>query len=70
MHPQVDELLYEEIKENFIKGDVLDHTTVKNMKYLEMVVSETLRLFPAVPGTLRETIEDTFIGKFLIDKYQ
>lgn len=65
MHPKVDEKLYNEITEYFKVGDDLNYDMVKRMPYLDMVVKEVLRLFPAVPGTVRETLSDTFIGEKL-----
>lgn len=65
MHPEFDEKLYNEISEYYKHGDDLTYDTVKQMPYLDMVCKEVLRLFPAVPGTLKEALVDTFIGKFL-----
>lgn len=62
MNPEIDAKVYQEIKESCPDETIIDHSVVKEMTYLDMVVKETLRLFPAVPGTIRETMSDTYIG--------
>lgn len=64
MNPEIDMRVYQEIKEFCQEGIELDFSTLKDMTYLDMVVKETLRLFPAVPGTIRDTLADTFISNF------
>uniref|UniRef100_A0A336M7T7 CSON006108 protein n=1 Tax=Culicoides sonorensis TaxID=179676 RepID=A0A336M7T7_CULSO len=63
MHPEFDEILQKEIKENYKKGEYIDFDMLKNFRYLDMVVKETLRHFPTVPLTARESMEDCKIGK-------
>ncbi|XP_063701761.1 probable cytochrome P450 313a1 [Culicoides brevitarsis] len=58
MHPEIEKLVVQEIDEFYKKGDVIDYDLLKNLNYLEMVVKETMRLFPSVPLTIRESIED------------
>ncbi|CAH0397697.1 unnamed protein product [Chilo suppressalis] len=64
LHPEIQDKLVEEIKENELKnGDKFDYNSVQNMTYLDMVVSEVLRLWP--PGIVleRQCNNDYNIGK-------
>ena len=36
---------------------------LNEMKYLERVIKETMRMYPPVPGIFRQAAEDTEIGK-------
>ncbi|CAG8629478.1 25513_t:CDS:2 [Dentiscutata erythropus] len=45
------------------------HETLKSLKYLNAIIDETLRLFPAaLGGIMRQTTEDTIISNHLIPK--
>ncbi|CAH2269488.1 jg27297 [Pararge aegeria aegeria] len=64
LHPDVQERLYKEIKENDIKNDgKLDYATIQNMRYLDMVVSEVLRLWPPGVALDRICVKDYNMGK-------
>eukprot|EP00160_Parvularia_atlantis_P021501 Unigene9349_Nuclearia_a/m.28533 Unigene9349_Nuclearia_a/g.28533 ORF Unigene9349_Nuclearia_a/g.28533 Unigene9349_Nuclearia_a/m.28533 type:complete len:505 (-) Unigene9349_Nuclearia_a:96-1610(-) len=67
-HQEVQQKLYEEIME--VVGDAeevtLDH--LGNMKYLEMVVKEGLRIYPSVPMYARELEMDVQVDEFLLKK--
>lgn len=67
MHPEVDQQLIQELKENFKVGDQIDHALLKRLSYLNMVFKETLRLFPTVPIVLRQANSDKYIGKLWIN---
>uniref|UniRef100_A0A336K3Q0 CSON009732 protein n=1 Tax=Culicoides sonorensis TaxID=179676 RepID=A0A336K3Q0_CULSO len=62
MNPDIDKKVYEDISDFYKVGDQLDYDTVKKMTYLDMVVKETMRLFPVSPVTMRESLADTHIG--------
>nr|ARA91652.1 cytochrome P450 monooxygenase [Pieris rapae] len=59
-YPKIQERLYDEV--NGIFGDSdrpLDKEDLNNLKYLERVVKESLRLFPPVPFIIRKVLTDT-----------
>ncbi|KAG6462073.1 hypothetical protein O3G_MSEX013042 [Manduca sexta] len=61
-HPEVQDKVYNELQELF--GDSDKHVTAKDLtqlKYLEAVVKETLRLYPPVPITMRMVDQDVTI---------
>ncbi|TMW65585.1 hypothetical protein Poli38472_008227 [Pythium oligandrum] len=66
-HPEVEKKLYEEITTKLPQfvGDkdaylTTDH--VRSLTYLEAVIRETIRLYPAAPMTHKEAAQDTVIG--------
>ena len=62
-HPDVQEKLHKEIDETFgISDRALTNDDLKDLKYLECVIKETLRLFPSVPIIGRYFSEDTEVG--------
>ncbi|VVC90081.1 unnamed protein product, partial [Leptidea sinapis] len=64
LHPEVQERLAQEIKETHSKSEgKLDFDLIQNMQYLDMVISEVLRLWP--PGILLDRIccKDYNMGK-------
>ncbi|CAD7091450.1 unnamed protein product [Hermetia illucens] len=63
-HPDVQEKLYQELKNAFGSKDQMEITNKKlsGLEYFDMVVKESLRILPPVPGIGRELTEDTLIG--------
>ena len=57
-HPEIQERLYQEVQE--VMGDEKDlsYEMLGQLKYLEMVLKESLRLYPSVPGIGRVLTED------------
>ncbi|CAK1550980.1 unnamed protein product [Leptosia nina] len=65
-YPKVQEKLYQEIME--VLGDpsrTLVKEDLQNLKYLERVIKESLRLFPPVPIISREAEEEIQLHRFL-----
>ena len=55
LHPDVQEKVVQEIEDVFDSVDQeTDNDMLNNMPYLDMVIKETLRLFPSAPLILRE----------------
>ncbi|KAK2057795.1 cytochrome P450 [Colletotrichum caudatum] len=58
-HPEVVTKLRAEIIEHVGLDRAPTYTDLKNMKYLQNVMNETLRLYPAVPFNVRLALKDT-----------
>ncbi|XP_065157724.1 cytochrome P450 4c3-like [Atheta coriaria] len=65
-NPHVQKKVFEEQRDIFVDNPQRETTyqDLQEMKYLEMVIKETLRLYPSVPLYGRTVVED-----FSIDKY-
>ncbi|XP_063709175.1 probable cytochrome P450 313a4 [Culicoides brevitarsis] len=61
LHPEVEKKVYQEICEFYSNDTEIDAEKVRQMEYLDMVVNETLRLYPVAPLNLRTAMEDTYI---------
>ncbi|XP_065166539.1 cytochrome P450 4c3-like [Atheta coriaria] len=59
-HPEVQQKCFEELKDIF--GDDKERPStladIQEMKYLELVIKETLRMYPAAPNFTRTVLED------------
>ncbi|GLH09718.1 Cytochrome P450 4C1 [Gryllus bimaculatus] len=67
LHPDVQEKVYEEQMEIFQGSD--RKPTMKDlseMKYLERVIKESLRLYPSVPFITRQVTQDIEIGEYCL----
>lgn len=49
LHQEIQEKVYEEIVKKTGSDSVLDYDAVSQLPYLELVIQESLRLFPPVP---------------------
>ncbi|XP_026324880.1 cytochrome P450 9e2-like [Hyposmocoma kahamanoa] len=64
VNPDVQEKLYQEIRENEAKNNgKFDYNSIQNMVYMDMVVSETLRLWTSGFATDRYCNKDYNLGK-------
>ncbi|KAG1800357.1 cytochrome P450 [Suillus plorans] len=59
MHPEILSRLREEIISKVGPTRMPTYGDIKEMKYLQAVLNETMRLFPAVPFNVREAVHDT-----------
>lgn len=66
MHPDIQERLYGEIRQVLETEEErhapLTNATLQQMKYLDMVIKEVLRVYPSVPIIGRELLEDVEIN--------
>lgn len=63
IYQDIQQKVFDEISEVFSDESIeVDYDRMGALKYLEMVVKETLRLFSPVPISIRETIEELDIG--------
>lgn len=67
MHPDVQERVIEELRSVFeSKEQNVTPEIVSKLEFLNMVLNETLRLFPITPLIAREVQKDTKLDKFEI----
>lgn len=67
MHQDVQQRVYEDIRGVLgedAKNTNLTQAMLQEMKYLDMVIKEVLRIYPPVPIIGRELLEDVEISKF------
>lgn len=70
MHPIIQEKLYQEIMEYAPNED--DDVTleqISNMKYLDAVIHEALRLLPVLAIITRAVKKDIQLGKFVLHMF-
>ncbi|KAF2280400.1 cytochrome P450 alkane hydroxylase [Westerdykella ornata] len=60
-HPKVLEKLRAEIASTCVPGSSLSRDVLRNMRYLQNVLRETLRLYPSVPVNTRTTVRTTML---------
>nr|XP_046204192.1 thromboxane-A synthase [Oncorhynchus gorbuscha]XP_046204202.1 thromboxane-A synthase [Oncorhynchus gorbuscha] len=66
LHPECQSKLQAEVDDFFTRYDSPDYTNVQELKYLDMVISEALRLYPPGFRFAREVDEDCMVnGQFL-----
>lgn len=61
MNQEIQDNAYDEIQEIF-KDSEVDYERLNNLRYLEKILKESLRLFGPAPVIVRETIEDCDLG--------
>ncbi|XP_041746557.1 thromboxane-A synthase [Coregonus clupeaformis] len=66
LHPECQSKLQAEVDDFFTRYDSPDYTNVQDLKYLDMVISEALRLYPPGFRFARDVDEDCMVnGQFL-----
>ena len=58
MHPDIQNRVYEEVVSVLGPERTPDFKDLPSFKYMELVIKETLRLFPGSPFMAREVLED------------
>lgn len=68
MHPEVQQKVVEELKSVFVDESVpFNYDSVKQLTYLEMVIKETLRLYPVIPYIAREVKADIKLSELILN---
>ncbi|XP_037915759.1 cytochrome P450 4d2-like isoform X2 [Hermetia illucens] len=67
-HPEVQSQAFQEICEviGTDKNKPVTYKDLQNLKYLECIIKETLRLYPSGPVIGRQALEDSKIGEYSI----
>ncbi|XP_049766002.1 cytochrome P450 4C1-like isoform X4 [Schistocerca cancellata] len=67
-HPDIQEKIFAEQNDIFQDDPKRRPTThdLNNMKYLEMVIKEALRLYPSVPGVSRRVTKEIEVGGYTV----
>lgn len=71
LHPDIQSKLREEVRGALpspSSGESLDATAIDNLTWLNAVCLETVRLYPTVPVTIREVINETPLGGKILPK--
>ncbi|HLI84820.1 MAG TPA: cytochrome P450 [Bryobacteraceae bacterium] len=66
-HPEVEAKLADELR-RVLAGRLPSAADLPNLPYTEMVIRESMRLYPPAPGVAREAAEDVIIAGFEIPK--
>jgi cytochrome P450 family 4 len=64
LHPEVQEKIAQELKEVFGTVDApVDYDSLNQLVYLDLVLKETMRLYPVLPVSARKSTDEFEIGK-------
>lgn len=64
MYPDHQQRVYEELQPLLVDGRDVSQAELGELKFLDMFIKETLRVFPVVPFLTRTTTADIQIGAF------
>ncbi|XP_037538689.1 thromboxane-A synthase [Nematolebias whitei] len=68
LHPECQRKVLDEVDDFFTRHDSPDYTNIQELKYLDMVVCETLRLYPIVFRIVREIKQNCALGDLRLPK--
>lgn len=69
MRPDIDEKVYQELIDNIKDDEEIDQDVLKRLHYLDLVIKETLRLFPIGAMVPRTPMKDIYVKSIgLIEK--
>jgi len=68
LYPEIQETCYNEIREVMGDSKYVTYEMLKQFKYLEMVIKESLRVYPSVPFIGRKLTDDIIIDGVAIPK--
>ncbi|KAF1387109.1 hypothetical protein PFLUV_G00101850 [Perca fluviatilis] len=68
IHPECQRKVQEEVDDFFTRHESPDYTNVQELKYLDMVISETLRLYPPGFRFARDIDQDCMLNGQLLPK--
>lgn len=66
IHQEIQQKVFEELQTTLSKSTEISTKDINNMKYLECVIKETLRMFPLDPIIGRYAADDIKLGKILM----
>lgn len=68
MHQDIQERVFQEVKSaHSTQFSDTDAEVMANLNYLEMVIRETMRIWPVAPFLARETTEDVKISESKVE---
>ncbi|XP_020552678.1 cytochrome P450 CYP736A12-like [Sesamum indicum] len=67
-HPKAMKKLQQELEKVVGMDQIVEESHLDRLEYLDMVVKETLRLHPAVPLLIHESLEDCVVDQFHVPK--
>ncbi|XP_063698277.1 probable cytochrome P450 313a4 [Culicoides brevitarsis] len=69
MHPEIQEKCFDELIKKFPDEKMeLTPENIKKLTYLDMVIKETMRLFPPIPVSARQNMSDLDVGDYVFPK--
>jgi cytochrome P450 len=64
LHPEIQDKVVRELKQVYGTADAtINYNNLNSLTYLDMVVKETMRLFPVLPISARKVTDEFDIGE-------
>lgn len=67
-YPEVQQKVFEEIRKEISDDEALTLSHISKLRYLELVIKETLRLYPSVPYFARRLTEEVMLEGYTFPK--